>query len=243
MKTISPQKALELMKAGNERFSLEQSIHPNLSLKCLQEAARANQGDFAYATVVACSDSRVPVEAIFDAGVMDLFIVRIAGNVCGVDECGSIEYGISHVRTPLLVILGHSNCGAVTAATDVFIGNGQEIERNIPALLEHIRPAVVRSAKKHKLTEHASKGLCPVLKEAIIETAIEENIRQSFYELFLASPMACELVKSGQLLALGAFFDIATGKVQWHSEEFAMEILKEAEKSPDHPLKALTRFE
>ena len=241
-KKPTPQEALQLMKEGNKRFSNEESIHPHLTLKFLQDAARANQGDYAYATVVACSDSRVPVEAIFDAGVMDLFIVRIAGNVCGTDECGSIEYGLGHVKTPLLVILGHSNCGAVTAAAEVYIGQEHDIERNIPPLLEHIKPAVARSAKTHKLKELAPKGLCPVLKEAVIETAIEENVRQSFYELFLASPTACELVKNGKLLALGALFDIATGQVRWFSEDFVLETLEEAEKSPDHPKEAKTHL-
>ncbi len=241
-KKPTPQEALELMKAGNKRFSHEQSIHPHLSLKDLQKAARADQGDYAYATVVACSDSRVPVEAIFDAGVMDLFIVRIAGNVCGTDECGSIEYGVSHVRTPLLVILGHTNCGAVTAAANTYFGKEHNIERNIPPLLKHIMPAVIRSAKRHKFKERAAKGLCPVIKEAIIETAIEENIRQSFYELFLASPTACNLVKNGQLLALGALFDIGTGQVHWYPEEFVLETLEEAEMSPDHPKDAMSHI-
>ena len=83
----------------------------------LIQAGKESQGDHAYATVITCSDSRVPVERVFDAGVMDIFVIRVAGNVCDVDEVGSIEYGLAHVHTPVLVVLGHTQCGAVTAVT------------------------------------------------------------------------------------------------------------------------------
>ena len=107
-KKPSPDEVIEMLKAGNQRFVSGQSINPHSDAKRIAQAAKENQGDHAYATIISCSDSRVPVETIFDAGIMDLFIIRVAGNVCDTDEIGSIEYGLAHVNTPVLVVLGHT---------------------------------------------------------------------------------------------------------------------------------------
>ena len=111
----SPNEILQMLKKGNERFYTGKATYPNTNAARLAQAGTENQGDHAYATVITCSDSRVPVELIFDAGVMDIFVIRVAGNVCDTDEVGSIEYGLAHVHTPILVVLGHTQCGAVTA--------------------------------------------------------------------------------------------------------------------------------
>jgi len=104
----SPDKVIKLLQQGNERFVSGKSKFPNMDKDRLIQAGRENQADYAYATIIACSDSRVPVEAIFDAGIMDIFVIRVAGNVCDTDEVGSIEYGLAHVNTPLMVVLGHT---------------------------------------------------------------------------------------------------------------------------------------
>ena len=134
----SPEKAIAILKEGNARFVAGKSLHPNADSKRLLLSGNADQGDYAYATVITCSDSRVPVETIFDAGVMDIFVIRVAGNVCNVDEIGSIEYGLAHVRTPVLIVLGHTKCGAVTAVTHAFHGKCHRLERNIPPLIKGI---------------------------------------------------------------------------------------------------------
>jgi len=90
------------------------------------------------------------VELIFDAGVMDIFAIRVAGNVCDTDEVGSIEYGLAHVNIPILVVLGHTQCGAVTAVTHKVHGEGHKLERNIPPLVDNIIPAVKMTVEKHK---------------------------------------------------------------------------------------------
>lgn len=145
----SPAKCLELLKSGNQRFVNGTSNHPHTNSGRIEQAGRENQGDHAYATVITCSDSRVPVERIFDAGVMDIFVIRVAGNVCDVDEVGSIEYGIAHVNTPVFVVLGHTQCGAVTAVTHAINGTGHVLERNIPPLVDNIQPAVMRAMEQH----------------------------------------------------------------------------------------------
>jgi carbonic anhydrase len=111
----TPEAALKALRQGNERFAAGEAVHPRTDAARLAQAGTESQGDHAYATVLACSDSRVPVERLFDAGVMDIFVVRVAGNVVQGDEAGSIEYGLAHVKTPVLVVLGHTQCGAVTA--------------------------------------------------------------------------------------------------------------------------------
>lgn len=214
--------ALELLKSGNQRFAAGAARHPNSDLARIHLAGRSNQADYAYATVLSCSDSRVPVEALFDAGVMDLFVIRVAGNVVDTDEAGSIEYGLAHVKTPLLVILGHTQCGAVTAVTHAVRGAGQSLERNIPPLVDNIEPAVRRVVSAR-----------PELKdEALIPAAIEENVWQGMRDLFMVSPAVRDLVAAGKVQAVGALYDIGTGRVTWLPQTRTAEILAEVNVSP-----------
>jgi carbonic anhydrase len=165
----------------------------------------------------------VPVELLFDAGVMDLFVVRVAGNVCDTDEIGSIEYGLAHVNTPLLVVLGHTQCGAVTAVAHAVHGEGHKLERNIPPLVDNIIPAVKRAMKQH--TE--AHG------DAIIPFAIEENVWQAVDDLFMKSPAVRKIVKEGKAKVIGAIYEVGTGKVKWLPLERVDKILKNVEASPN----------
>jgi len=218
----SPDEAISLLKKGNQRFVHGESAHPHMNLARLLQAGSENQGDHAYATVITCSDSRVPVEAIFDAGIMDLFVIRVAGNVCDVDERGSIEYGLAHVNTPVLVVLGHTQCGAVTAVTQAVLGHGHKLERNIPALVDNIIPAVKKAMADHPEV----KGM------DIIPMAIEENIWTGIEELFMESPATRNLVAAGQVKVLGAIYDVGEGSIKWLPQEKSMEILKKVEENP-----------
>jgi len=219
----SPDKVIEMLKEGNNRFVNGMSKHPNSDFKRLMQASTESQNDHAYATVITCSDSRVPVELIFDAGIMDIFVIRVAGNVCDTDEIGSIEYGLAHVRTPVTVILGHTQCGAVTAVTHAMHGKGHALERNIPQLVDNIKPAVEKAMKAH-----------PEIKDdKIIPFAIEENIWQAIEDLFMKSPATREIVKSGKAKVVGAMYDVGTGKIDWLPESKVTEILKKAEADPN----------
>ncbi len=219
----SPDEAIQLLKEGNERFVNGTPDHPRTDFKRLTQAGSENQGDHAYATVISCSDSRVPVERIFDAGIMDIFVIRVAGNVCGTDEAGSIEYGLAHVHTPVLVVLGHTQCGAVTAVTQAVQGKQQALERNIPPLVKPIGPAVKRAMAAHP----------GIQGEAIIPMAIEENVWQVIEDLFMASPASREIVKSGKAKVVGAIYDVGNGKISWLPEAKVGEILKKAEADPN----------
>lgn len=217
-----PEDALRMLKDGNERFCTGEAVHPHADFARLQLAGKEDQGNHAYATVIACSDSRVPVELIFDAGVMDIFVIRVAGNVCDTDEIGSIEYGLAHVHTPVLVLLGHTQCGAVTAVTRALRGEGHALERNIPPLVDNIVPAVKRAMEEHQ----------DVHGEGIIPHAIEENVWQGIEDLFLKSPAVRNLVHEGKAVVVGAVYDVATGRVEWLPLNKVHAILEKVEASP-----------
>lgn len=225
----SPDAALTMLKDGNVRFYDGKATYPHMDAARLKMAGTENQGDHAYATVIACSDSRVPVELIFDAGVMDIFVIRVAGNVCDTDEIGSIEYGLAHVNTPVLVVLGHTQCGAVTAVTHAVHGQGHALERNIPPLVDNIAPAVKRAIALHQ----------DVHGDDIIPYAIKENVWQGIEDLFMASPAVRDLVNAGKTKVVGAIYDVGTGHVNWLPMTKVDEILKKVEASPDKETEAM----
>jgi carbonic anhydrase len=225
----SPDEAIAMLKAGNQRFVSGQSAYPHSDAKRLAQAATENQGNHAYATIISCSDSRVPVELIFDAGIMDLFVVRVPGSVCDTDEVGSIEYGLAHVNTPVLVVLGHTQCGAVTAVTHALHGEGHALERNIPPLVDNIEPAVKRAMQEN-----------PKLHgDEIIPRAIEENVWQSIEDLFRESPTTREMVNSGKAKVVGAMYVLETGVVEFLPEEKVQKILGRVESSRNKAVEAL----
>ena len=211
----SPEEALAKLKQGNERFRAGRSEHPRQDARRLAQAAREKQSDHAYATIISCSDSRVPVEMIFDAGIMDLFVVRVAGNVMKTDEAGSIEYGTAHVYTPILVVMGHTQCGAVAAVTKMVQGASMDLERNIPPLVAPIIPAVKKAMHDHPEAE----GL------AVVPYATEENVWMGIEALFRESPSTVKLVKQGKVKVIGAIYDLADGKVTWLPEKKVADIL------------------
>lgn len=225
----SPDAVIKMLQQGNDRFVSGKSMHPNMDKKRLIQAGKENQGDYAYATVITCSDSRVPVELVFDAGVMDVFVIRVAGNVCDTDEVGSIEYGLAHVNTPVLVVLGHTQCGAVTAVTLAIQGKGHALELNIPPLVDNIEPAVLRAME---IYPHA-KG------DEIIPLAIEENVWIGIRDLFMKSPASRQLVKDGKVKVVGAIYDVGTGKINWLKEAKVTNILHEVEANPNRAMNAM----
>jgi len=221
--------ALQLLKDGNARFAAGKTENPRSDIARANLAGKSDQRDYAYATIISCSDSRVPVERIFDAGIMDLFVIRVAGNVVDGDEAGSIEYGLAHVKTPLLVVLGHTQCGAVNAVTAAVEGHGHPLERNIPALVDNIRPAISRAQKQHP-------GLTG---QELIPYGIEENVWQGIEDLFMRSPATRELVASGKVKVVGAIYDVSRGIVNWLPATRAAEILVATEKNPQREKDAM----
>ncbi len=227
----SPDRAIAMLKAGNERFTSGKPTHPHADLAQLALAGKEDQGDHAYATVITCSDSRVPVEILFDAGIMDIFVIRVAGNVLDVDEVGSVEYGLAHVHTPVFVVLGHSQCGAVTAVTNAVQGHGHPFERNIPPLVDNIIPAVKKATADNPKIHGAD----------IIPYAIEENVWQGIEDLFMTSPASRDLVNAGKAKVVGAIYDVSNGKIKWLPEAKTTKILKKVESNPKRAMEAMAK--
>ncbi len=219
----SPDEVLAMLKKGNERFYTGKMIRPNTDLARLKLAGTENQAKYAYATVMTCSDSRVPVEVIFDAGVMDIFVIRIAGNVCGTDEIWSIEYGLGNVHTPVFLMLGHTQCGAVTVVTHNVQGKDSALESNLPPFADNIIPAVKRAMEAHE----------DVHGDEIIQYAIEENMWQGIENLFMNSPETRSLVHAGKVKVVAAVYDVGTGRARWFPSKKVDEILRRVEASPD----------
>jgi carbonic anhydrase len=190
----SGNEAQERLMDGNKRF-----VTGDLSKKDIGDSRRQEliKGQHPFATVLSCSDSRVAPEIIFDQGLGDIFIVRVAGNVVEPTTLGSIEYGVEHLHTPLLVILGHQQCGAVKATLE---SKGKP-EGNIGAILKKILPAVEAAKKRGKD------------KEETLELAIRENIKNTYKDV-MKSKIVRELVHEGKVKVIAAEYMLSTGKVE-----------------------------
>ncbi|MCB1185845.1 carbonic anhydrase [bacterium] len=197
----SPQEALASLVDGNARFVAGESAHPHLTIDRVLETGKDGQRPFA--TIIGCSDSRVPIELVMDQGLGDLFIIRVAGNVCSTDEIGSIEYGVDHLNTPLMVVLGHTHCGACTA-----VATHAEVHGSIPALVAPIGNAVAEVLD----TQPGLEG------DALVEAVVEENVWQSVESLLKRSPDTLRHIEEGSLMVVGAVYDIETGVVEWLGE-------------------------
>jgi carbonic anhydrase len=199
--SLTPQQVLDRLQEGNARFVAGKSLHPNSD--SARREATVKDGQHPIVTVLSCSDSRVPVELILDQGIGDVFLIRVAGNVCNTDEAGSIEYGVDHVGTPLLVVLGHTGCGAVTA-----VATNAKLHGNVAPLVAGIQPAVARAQKEHP--DLHGKDLVPA--------AVEANVWQAIDDLEKISPLVQERVKDGKLKIVGALYDLQSGKIRWLGE-------------------------
>lgn len=187
--------SLMLLKEGNTRFVSGKAQYPHQDAVRRTEVAK---GQEPFATVLACSDSREPVELIFDRGVGDVFVIRVAGNIAGISELATIEYGVGHLNTPLLVVMGHTKCGAVTA-----VATGAELHGHLPALAEKIKPAV---EKARTVTTES---------EELVPKAIQANVWQTIEDIIKESGEVRERLAEGKVAILGAVYDLESGKVTW----------------------------
>jgi carbonic anhydrase len=180
------------LKAGNERHVAKNYKHPDLTPARQKELA---SGQHPGATILACADSRVPPEILFDQGLGDLFVIRVAGNVAADDELASIEYGAEHLHVPLIVVLGHQKCGAVTAAVE-----GGEAPGHLPALMKLLAPAVEKS-----------KGMAGDR----VDNAVRLNVQQVVTQLRGSRPILGDLVAKGTVRVVGGVYSLDTGRVDW----------------------------
>ena len=189
---ITPSAALQMLIDGNARFVQNKMIQRDLK----EQIADTSEGQFPFAAILSCIDSRVPAEIVFDQGIGDVFSARVAGNIVNEDVLGSIEYACKVAGSKIVVVMGHTKCGAVTAACkNVELGN-------ITALLSKIKPVV----KKY------STGV--VMDEETIERVAVQNVLFSIEAMKSDSPILVEMVESNEILIVGAIYNVSNGQVK-----------------------------
>jgi carbonic anhydrase len=212
---LKPKKVLQLLKVGNERFLNNLHLHRNL-LQLVNDTA---EQQFPLATVLSCSDSRVPTELIFDQSLGDIFSIRLAGNIASTNAIASMEFACKVLKSKIIVVLGHTNCGAIKGACDnVQMGN-------LAHLLDHIKPAVERETET--VQDRTSHNKTFVSKVARL------NISYQIEEILNHSEILREMIKTQEIGLIGAQYDVHTGKVTFYDEQAVFSF---AAKTPAIPL-------
>lgn len=195
--TMTPQKSLQYLKEGNLRFQNNLKANRNL----LEQVNDTSEGQFPFATILSCIDSRVSAELVFDQGLGDIFSVRIAGNFVNVDILGSMEFACKLAGTKLIVVLGHTSCGAVKGACD----NAKM--GNLTKLIEKITPAV--KAVKEPMDESLRNSS----NLEFVDTVAEKNVQLTIDRIHKESPILSEMENNGEIMIIGAMYDINNGAV------------------------------
>ena len=197
------EQALEMLKQGNARF-VENVQNPQSTLLASNALTHVHE---AFAIILGCSDARVPAEIVFDQGLGDLFVIRVAGNVVAPSQIGSVEFATEKFATKLVVVLGHSHCGAVTACVETLINPDQQFSPNLRSIVDRIRPSV------YNLHEIYTANGQDIDAQELINRGIKANVRMSVTQLKHGSRILEDAVNNGSLIIVGAVYDLDTGKV------------------------------
>lgn len=200
---ITAEEALSRLKEGNQRFYSEDSQHKSMSSERRRQLLVTDQEPFAI--ILGCSDSRVPAEIIFDQGLGDLFVIRVAGNIVAPSQVGSIEYAVEKFGAPLVIVLGHSNCGAIQSTLDALAGKGDTSSHNLNSIVSRIKPVI------ETLYETDLKND----EEQLMKYSVRANIRASVTHIRYSSPILERLVQQGKVAVVGAEYSLATGEVNF----------------------------
>ncbi|MHA3049090.1 MULTISPECIES: carbonic anhydrase [unclassified Acinetobacter] len=200
---LTAQEALERLKQGNERFVNGKSSIPDLVSQEHRELLTTDQNPFAI--ILGCSDSRVPAEIVFDQGLGDLFVIRVAGNIVAPSQVGSVEFAAERYDCAVVVVLGHSHCGAIQATIDTLMNPESPPSSNLMSIVNRVRPSVeilMQTELKHdlcKLSEHA----------------VRSNVFASVNQLRHGSAVLESLIAKGKMIVVGAEYSLQTGKVDF----------------------------
>ena len=198
--TMTPQKSLDYLKKGNQRFQNNLKANRNL----LEQVNDTCDGQFPFATILSCIDSRVSAELVFDQGLGDIFSIRIAGNFVNEDILGSMEFACKLAGTKLIVVLGHTSCGAIKGACDhARLGN-------LTALINKIEPAVEAVKEPSDENLRNSKNL------EFVDKVAEKNVNLAMINIRRQSPVLAEMEKNGEIKIVGAMYDVSTGEVVFY---------------------------
>ena len=204
---ISAEDSLERLREGNRRFVSDEVSEETLASREHRAGAATPQNPFAI--ILACSDSRVPTELIFDRGIGDLFVIRVAGNIVAPSQIGSIEYAAKQFSTQLVVVLGHSNCGAIIATLQELALKDSHRSPNLRAIVDRVRPAL----------EYVLSDGSDVDDEAVIDACVRANVRASVEQLQHGSLILEQLIETGDLKIVGAEYSIETGNIEFFEDD------------------------
>jgi len=196
-----PIEALERLRTGNARFVANELSRAISDV----ERARLASGQEPFAVILGCSDSRVPTEVVFDQGLGDLFVIRVAGNIVAPSQIGSIEFAAQKFATRLVVVLGHTHCGAVEATIDELLQPDKKQSRNIAAIVSRIQPSVMDLLERGDVTD----------RDELVQKAVRENVRYAANALRHGSDIIEELIGRDELLIVGAEYSLDTGVVEF----------------------------
>jgi carbonic anhydrase len=208
---ISPEQALTILKEGNKRFINNLKVNRNL----LEQVNDTRDGQWPFAVVLSCIDSRTSAELIFDQGLGDIFSVRIAGNIVNEDILGSMEFACKVAGSKLVVVLGHTKCGAIKGACD-----GVELG-NLTTLLSKIEPAV--KDEKQTTADRSAKNA------EFVENVAAINVRRNVELILAKSPILEEMVQNGEIAIVGAMYDVGTGEVVFYDDTLQLNESKKAQ--------------
>ena len=200
---ISARDALERLREGNRRFMSGVRRSDMLATQTRRSELAAGQEPFAI--ILGCSDSRVPAEIVFDQGLGDLFVIRVAGNIVASSQIGSVEFAAERFSTPLVVVLGHSRCGAVLATLEELMRPRENQSRNLRSIVDRIRPSVevlLATELRHD-------------SDALVRHAVRSNVRVSANQLRHGSEVLEQLIQREGLLVVGAEYSLETGVVDF----------------------------
>jgi carbonic anhydrase len=200
---IDAHEALAKLKEGNDRFA--SNVRSLDSLLSHMQRGALSAGQSPFAIILGCSDSRVPAELVFDQGLGDLFVIRVAGNIVAPSQIGSVEFAVTRYGTPLVVVLGHSQCGAILATIESLQTPNPEESRNLLSIVDRVRPSVETLMGTELRHNH----------DALVQSAVRANVRASVNQLRHGSPIIEDLVARRRLLIVGAEYSLETGRVDF----------------------------
>ena len=200
---IPATEALARLSDGNRRFADETTVHSGSSYRSRRLETAPNQEPFA--VILGCSDSRVPAEIVFDQGLGDLFVIRVAGNIVAPSQVGSVEFAAARFGTRLVVVLGHSQCGAITATLEELLGKANNSSRNLRSIVDRVRPSV----------ETLLTGRKDLDMDVVVHEAVRANVRASANHLRHGSELLEQLIREDGLLVVGADYSLESGRVSF----------------------------
>jgi carbonic anhydrase len=194
--------ALRKLKEGNQRFVDGTTIYDIDSISSQRISVLQEQKPFA--VILGCSDSRVPAELVFDQGLGDLFVIRVAGNVVAPSQIGSVEFAVTMFGSPLVIVLGHSDCGVIHASLAAMKTPGESKSINIQSIVRRVKPAI-EPLMMHSGLDHVK-----------IDEAVKANVKRSVAQLLSSSEIIESRVEAGLLQVSGAYYDLKTGTVEFY---------------------------